>query len=147
MTDELCLKTATELDLGLRDVSGMDSDTFITRYCEVFREHAYATQDGGINEFEKLITHVLGMKIHYSNITKLLGLADGDVFALEEILRHEASSEVEPDDEFTQLRNAVQGHILRVEDALADNEQYNMLEDVELRSLAKAVVMFHLFKD
>lgn len=147
MSYELSLETTDGLDLGLRHESDMDCAKFISRYCEVFREHAYATQDDGLNEFEKLITHVLSLKIHYSNVIKLLGLGDMDVFAVEELLHHEANSEVEVDEELSQHRGIVQTYILRVEDALAENEKYNMLEDVELHSLAKAVVMFHLFKD
>ena len=63
-----------KFDLNLRHKSGMTSDQFIKEYCEVFRGHAVATQDSSLNEFEKLITHVLAMKEYYKRAAHILGL-------------------------------------------------------------------------
>lgn len=62
-------------DLGLRHVSGMTSDEFIRRYCEVFRPFAYATEDNSLNEFEKLITHVLSLLECHRMRAKLLSMS------------------------------------------------------------------------
>ena len=80
------MATKFDFDLFLRD-SQCDHATFIERYCEVFRPHAYATADGGMNEFEKLITHVLTMKCSYDALTNLMGVKDvyiGDALELTE---------------------------------------------------------------
>ena len=61
-------------DLGLRHKAGMTASEFITRYCEVFRPFAYATEDDSLNEFEKLITHVLNMLCYHKERAKILGL-------------------------------------------------------------------------
>lgn len=61
-------------DLGLRHKPNMTSNEFIRRYCEVFRPYCYATQDDSLNEFEKLITHVLDMLQYHKHRAKLLGL-------------------------------------------------------------------------
>ena len=66
-------ETVRELDLNLRHKSGMTSDKFISQYCEVFRKYAYATTDDSLNEFEKEITHVLGMLIYYRRFCEILG--------------------------------------------------------------------------
>ena len=70
------LKTKFDFDLGLRHKSGMTSDEFIRRYCEVFRKHAFAKQDDSLNEFEKLITHVLNMNAYHQRRSALLGLSN-----------------------------------------------------------------------
>ena len=66
--------TKYDFDLGLRHKSGTTANEFIRRYCEVFRPFAYATQDDSINEFEKLITHVLEMLCYHKRRADLLGL-------------------------------------------------------------------------
>lgn len=66
--------TKFNFDLGLRHTSGITSNEFIRRYCEVFRPYAYATRDDSLNEFEKLITHVLGMLCYHKRRAELLGL-------------------------------------------------------------------------
>lgn len=68
------MTTKFDSDLGLRHVSGMTADEFIRRYCEVFRPFAYATRDDSLNEFEKLITHVLDMLRYHQKRAELLGL-------------------------------------------------------------------------
>lgn len=65
-----------DLDLNLRNKSGMDSSTFISEYCKIFRNYAYATKDDSLNEFEKEITHVLGMMIYYKRLCEILGFTD-----------------------------------------------------------------------
>lgn len=65
-----------DLDLNLRHKSGMDSSTFISEYCKIFRKYAHATQDDSLNEFEKEITHVLGMMIYYKRLCEILGFTD-----------------------------------------------------------------------
>lgn len=67
-------RTKYDFDLGLRHKSGMTANEFIRRYCEVFRPYAYATQDDSLNEFEKLITHVLEMLCYHKRRAELLGL-------------------------------------------------------------------------
>lgn len=67
-------RTKFDFDLGLRHKTGMTSNEFIRRYCEVFRPFAYATQDDSLNEFEKLITHVLDMLCYHKKRSELLGL-------------------------------------------------------------------------
>lgn len=69
-----------KLDLNLRHKSGMTSNEFISKYCEVFRKYAYATRDDSLNEFEKEITHVLGMLIYYKRFCEILGFAGIDEF-------------------------------------------------------------------
>lgn len=68
------IKTKFDFDLGLRHKSGMTANEFVRRYCEVFRDHAYATPDDSINEFEKLITHVLNMLCYHKRRSALLGM-------------------------------------------------------------------------
>lgn len=68
--------TKFDSDLGLRHKSGMTANEFIRRYCEVFRPFAYATPDDSLNEFEKLITHVLHMLCYHRRRAELLGLPD-----------------------------------------------------------------------
>ena len=68
------MKTKFNFDLYLRDKPGMTADEFVKRYCEVFRPFAYATQDDSINEFEKLICHVLGMLCYHRRRAELLGM-------------------------------------------------------------------------
>ena len=62
---------AEKFDLGLRHKSDITSDKFIQEYCKVFREYAFATQDDSLNEFEKLITHVLSMLVYYRRFTQI----------------------------------------------------------------------------
>jgi len=69
----------TSLDAGLRHKSGMAQKDFVAHYCEVFRPHAYATNDDSWNEFEKLITHALGMKMYYRRALDLLGYGGLDI--------------------------------------------------------------------
>lgn len=71
MSDEV---TKFDFDLGLRHKEGMTAAEFIRRYCAVFRPFAYATQDDSLNEFEKLITHVLAMLCYEKRRAELLGL-------------------------------------------------------------------------
>jgi len=52
----------------------MTEKEFIRRYCEVFRHHAYATRDDSLNEFEKLITHVLNMLQYHQKLAGMLGM-------------------------------------------------------------------------
>lgn len=66
--------TKFDFDLGLRHTSGMTANEFIRRYCEVFRPFAHATKDDSLNEFEKLITHVLHMLCYHKRRAELLGL-------------------------------------------------------------------------
>jgi len=66
--------TKFDFDLGLRHKAGMTSNEFIRRYCEVFRPFAYATKDDSLNEFEKLITHVLNMYSYQRRRAEILGL-------------------------------------------------------------------------
>lgn len=66
--------TKFDFDLGLRHKSGMTANEFIRRYCEVFRPFAFATKDDSLNEFEKLITHVLNMLCYHKRRAELLGL-------------------------------------------------------------------------
>lgn len=66
--------TKFDSDLGLRHKAGMTANEFIRRYCEVFRPFAYATRDDNLNEFEKLITHVLDMLRYHERRAELLGL-------------------------------------------------------------------------
>lgn len=78
-----------DCDLGLRHVAGMTPDEFVRRYCEVFRPHACATRDDSINEFEKLITHVLNMLQYHRRRAELLGLPTDprdDVIAIEDAM-------------------------------------------------------------
>ena len=63
-----------DFDLGLRHKAGMTSSEFIKRYCEVFRPYAYASRDDSLNEFEKLITHVLHMYVLQRKRAEVLGL-------------------------------------------------------------------------
>ena len=72
MSDE---NTKYDFDLGLRHTSGMTSNEFIAKYCEVFRPFAAATRDDSLNEFEKLITHVLAMFCYHKRRAELLGLS------------------------------------------------------------------------
>ena len=51
----------------------MTSDEFIKQYCKVFRAHAYATTDDSLNEFEKLITHVLGQYMYCERFMEING--------------------------------------------------------------------------
>ena len=69
-----------KLDLNLRHESGVTSEEFISKYCEVFSKYAFATRDGSLNEFEKEITHVLGMYIYYRRFCEILGFADINEF-------------------------------------------------------------------
>ena len=88
-------KTKFDFDLGLRHKSGIDSNEFIRRYCEVFRPFAYATTDGSLNEFEKLITHVLGMNCYHRHRAKLLGLSSDprdDIEAIEKAMEEVRSA-------------------------------------------------------
>lgn len=62
------------LSLDLRHKSGVTANDFVREYCKVFRDYAYATEDGSINEFEKLITHVLGMYIYQMRRAEIIGL-------------------------------------------------------------------------
>lgn len=66
--------TNRDFDLELRHVPGMTANEFIRRYCEVFRPFAHATRDDSLNEFEKLITHVLAMYVRQQRRAELLGL-------------------------------------------------------------------------
>ena len=63
-----------DFDLGLRHKPEITEKEFIRRYCEVFRPYAYATKDDSLNEFEKLITHVLNMYVYERKRAELLGL-------------------------------------------------------------------------
>lgn len=63
-----------KFDKGLRHKSGMNSNEFIRRYCKTFRDYAYATKDDSLNEFEKLITHVLGMYVYHKRRSEIMGL-------------------------------------------------------------------------
>lgn len=75
MTDTTPASDETKnFDLELRHVPGMTASEFIFRYCEVFRPFAYATRDDSLNEFEKLITHVLSMYVHQKRRAEMLGL-------------------------------------------------------------------------
>ena len=67
-----------QLDAGLRHKFGVEQRKFVEHYCRVFREHAYATPDDSWNEFEKLIAHVLGMKMYYRKALDIIGF-EGDV--------------------------------------------------------------------
>lgn len=67
-------RTKYDFDLGLRHKAGMTANEFIRRYCDVFRPFAYATRDDSLNEFEKLITHVLNMLCYHRQRAALLGL-------------------------------------------------------------------------
>ena len=62
-----------KLNLNLRDKPGISAGEFIERYCDVFSKYAYATRDGSLNEFEKEITHVLGMMIYYKRFCEIMG--------------------------------------------------------------------------
>lgn len=73
--EEKTKKRVAELDKYLRDKAGMKASDFITEYCKVFRPYAYATQDDSLNEFEKLITHVLGMYMYHIRRSEILGLS------------------------------------------------------------------------
>ena len=76
-------------DLGLRHKSGMTASEFIERYCKVFRPYATATQDDSLNEFEKLISHVLNMLCYHQERSKMLGLSldpRKDIRAIEDAL-------------------------------------------------------------
>lgn len=68
------METKFDFDIGLRHQDGMTANLFIQRYCEVFRPFAYATKDDSLNEFEKLITHVLAMYAYQLRRAELLGL-------------------------------------------------------------------------
>ena len=72
-------------DLGLRHKPNMTATKFIERYCEAFRPHAYATKDGGLNEFEKLITHVLDRLCYHQERARMLGLPDDPRDSIREI--------------------------------------------------------------
>lgn len=65
---------SNEFDLNLRHKPGMTAAEFIRRYCEVFRPYAFATQDNSLNEFEKLITHVLHIMCHHKRRSAMVGL-------------------------------------------------------------------------
>ena len=60
-------------ELNLRHENGMTSDEFIKRYCKIFREHAYATPDDSLNEFEKLIVHVLSQYVYCKRFLEING--------------------------------------------------------------------------
>lgn len=74
-----------DFDLGLRHVPGMTANEFIRRYCEVFRPFAHATKDDSLNEFEKLITHVLNMLCYQNRRAELLGMPDDPRDSIEAI--------------------------------------------------------------
>lgn len=133
-----------DMDLGLRHQPGVTPDEFIARYCEVFREHAHATQDDSLNEFEKLITHVLNMKIHYARVFELLGLKEADVRTIREVLEKEAVSDEGHTEKTLALREELRGIVYRIDQCVAESEEYRMLEENEHESIAKAIVMFHL---
>lgn len=63
-----------KIDKGLRHRSGVKQSDFVKHYCSVFRGSAYATRDDSWNEFEKLITHVLGMYMYQQRRAEILGL-------------------------------------------------------------------------
>ena len=63
-----------DTDLGLRHMADMDADTFIAKYCEVFRPHATVSEDDSYQELEKSITHVLNVKIAQGELQNAMGL-------------------------------------------------------------------------
>ena len=63
-----------KLDGGLRHKSGLGQNDFVKHYCKLFRAYAYATNDDSWNEFEKLITHVLGQYIYWLRMAEILKL-------------------------------------------------------------------------
>ena len=65
-----------KLDKYLRDKSGVTANDFISTYCLVLAEHAYATRDGSINEMEKTLTHVVGMYMYYKRFAEIMGFGD-----------------------------------------------------------------------
>ncbi len=91
------MTTKYDADLGLRHVPGMTANEFIKRYCEVFRPHAYATKDDSLNEFEKLITHVLNMLRYHQRRAELLGLPKdprGSIEAIEDAVEEVRKSRI-----------------------------------------------------
>lgn len=78
MKTSIRMKTTQDLvknlDKGLRHKSGIKQSDFVEHYCGVFRSSAYATRDDSWNEFEKLITHVLGMYMYQKRRAEILGL-------------------------------------------------------------------------
>ena len=121
------IETKFDHDLGLRHKPGMTSNDFIKRYCEVFRKHAYATQDDSLNEFEKLITHVLDMLCYHQRRSELLGLdtdprgdieriedAVNDLIAAEDVMREALTVNPKPF-EVGQFRRTAHPHTLQEE--------------------------------
>lgn len=66
--------TKYDHDLGLRHRSGMTASKFIEEYCKVLRHYAFATQDDSLNEFEKLLNHVLNMLRYHQRRAEMIGL-------------------------------------------------------------------------
>jgi len=64
--------------LDLRHKSGVKQEDFVKAYCEVLREHAYASPDDSWNELEKTLVHVLGMMVYYRRALEILGVKDSD---------------------------------------------------------------------
>lgn len=64
-------------DLNIRHKTGITANAFIGEYCKVLRPYATATEDGSLNEFEKLLTIVLRRMVCAERLLKLLGL-EGD---------------------------------------------------------------------
>ena len=137
-------KITEDTDLGLRHQADITPDIFIERYCEVFREHACATRDDSLNEFEKLITHVLNTKKHYDRIFELLNLDRADVFTLRNVLEEEAANGDGHTEDTLELRDKIQRLILAVEGCIAKEEEYAMREEDEREAIAKAVFIRHM---
>jgi len=102
-----------KLDKGLRHKSGVKQADFVTHYCKIFSNHAYATSDGSWNEFEKTITHVLGMMLYYKRFCEIMGFkgVDGDGFDPRDFVQSfenaEENSDKTQSEQLTKLMNQI----------------------------------------
>lgn len=125
-----------DTDLGLRHKADMDSDTFIAKYCEVFRPHCTVSEDHSFNELEKSITHVLNVKIAQKEILTAMGLEKLCVWD-----GREAAVDIPEDASLTTLvANAKDAHKplqVQLETMLKTTEMGGHASDEEIASMAR----------
>ena len=98
------MNTRFDHDLGLRHKPGITSDDFIRLYCPVLRPYAFATPDDSLNEFEKLLAHVVNMLCYHRRLCELLNMPEDPRDGVEAIESAEAAMRAAE----AQLRRAMQ---------------------------------------
>lgn len=129
-----------DTDLGLRHQSDTTAESFIEKYCEVFRPHCVVSEDDSYNELEKSITHVLNVKIGLEELNASMGLGKLCVWdareAMENIPTDETLTSV-----LTEAKNALRPLQEQLEGMLKNTEMGGYAEDDEIAAMARFLGM------